>query len=125
MPNTSPFIISFTEFQKYLSHIQDFHSLQEQVDIAMRHYNHSDVERIGSIDLPSLETEVISLLKTITGDKDDWIGYWVYELNCGKEWHPGMITEKDGTDIPLKTVEDLWNLLVCNSNSSEKERTGK
>ena len=28
----------------------------------------------------------------------------------------GKITNPDGTDVPLGTIEDLWNLLKNNSN---------
>ena len=44
-------------------------------------------------------------------DKDEWIDYFCFELDFGKKWKEGVITEKDGTDIILKTPEDLYNLL--------------
>ena len=47
-------------------------------------------------------------------DKEKWIDYWVWELDCGKEYKDGMVTERDGSNIPLKTPSDLWNLLMRN-----------
>lgn len=69
---------------------------------------------IGEVNfsLPNQIDSVIDLLEYILHDEDDWIGYWLFELDCGKRYKPGMITESDGTDIPLATIEDLWNLLT-------------
>lgn len=53
---------------------------------------------------------VLDILRTVMNDDEDWISYWMYELDCGREWKPYMVT-KDGEDIPLRTMEDLWNLL--------------
>lgn len=61
---------------------------------------------------PSLMDDVVDLLKIATNDRDDWIGYWVYELNCGQKYKDGMVKEKDGRIVKLKTIEDLWNLIV-------------
>ena len=59
---------------------------------------------------------VLDILRTVMGDDEDWISYWMYELDCGREWKPYMVT-KNGEDIPLRTMEDLWNLL-----NKEEER---
>ena len=60
---------------------------------------------------PTLAEDVIGLLSLATGDKDDWIGYYVFELDCGKKYKDGMITNTDGSIIRLKTVKDLWDLI--------------
>ena len=39
------------------------------------------------------------------------IDYFVFELEFGKKWKPGVITV-DGKDVPMKTAADLWNLLT-------------
>lgn len=46
----------------------------------------------------------------------DDISYYMWELNFGKNWRPGTVTDVNGKDIPLKNSEDLWNILT------EKER---
>ena len=58
-----------------------------------------------------IENEITKYLKAQFDDKCDWIGYWMWELNFGENWKPGTITE-NGNDIPLKTIDDLWNLLT-------------
>lgn len=58
------------------------------------------------------EAEICKALKKEFNDKDNWISYWMWELDFGEKWKPGMVVAKDGTDIQLKTVDDLWNILV-------------
>lgn len=57
-------------------------------------------------------TTVVDLLELATNDTENgWIAYWLYELNCGKDYKDGCVT-KGGENIPLKSQLDLWNLLV-------------
>lgn len=58
-----------------------------------------------------IENEITKYLKAQFDDKYDWISYWMWELNFGENWKPGTVTE-NGNDIPLKTIDDLWNLLT-------------
>lgn len=64
--------------------------------------------------------QIVELLEILMDDcpmdKRDasWISYFIYDLDFGKEWKPGCITTKEGKDITLRTVEDLYNLLVDN-----------
>ena len=54
---------------------------------------------------------LVKILRDLTNDENDNIGYWLWELEFGEKYTEGCITEADGTPIPLKTIEDLWNLL--------------
>lgn len=63
------------------------------------------------------ESKLVSILEEIFDDKENkWISYYLYELDCGKSYKDGDITEKDKDGnvriIPLKTPEDLYNLLI-------------
>lgn len=68
------------------------------------------------IDYPSpifnLEDDLVAILNIITNDSNEEdcsdISYFLYELDCGKKWKPGMIIDSDGRDIKLETVDDLW-----------------
>lgn len=70
----------------------------------------------GCIFQPDCSSTVLRLLHLILNDadKDKWIEYFCFELDFGKKWEPGMITEKDGTEIILKTPEDLYEVLQKN-----------
>ena len=74
-------------------------------------FSKNDVE--GFIFQPDCSSSTLRLLHSLAGnaDKDNWISYFVFDLDFGKKWKPGMITEKDGTDIVLKSSEDLYEYL--------------
>ena len=65
----------------------------------------------GGFYVSKLNNILFNTLKIIFEDKNDWIGYYVYELDWGKNWKKGTITEK-GKDVKLKTTSDLYNILV-------------
>jgi len=46
--------------------------------------------------------------------KDSWIEYYCFELDFGKENNRLKVYGRDKKEIPLKTPEDLWNLLKSN-----------
>lgn len=56
--------------------------------------------------------KLYNLLKDLTNDSSDIIGYWLWELEFGERYEEGCVTEEDGTPIPLKTLDDVWNYLV-------------
>ena len=66
-----------------------------------------------------LHNKTISLLadilKEAMNDKYDYISYYLWEIDFGNEYYDGCITEADGTSIPLKTAEDLYNLITSNN----------
>lgn len=68
----------------------------------------------GYIYPPVCTETVIDLLELIFDDKDKWIGYWAWELDFGERYEDGDVQDEYGNNIPLKTVEDLYDLLIDN-----------
>lgn len=65
------------------------------------------------IDKLDCSQELLELLRMIMEDEeDDWIGYFCYELDFGRDYKEGSITDADGEDIQLATVKDLYLLLT-------------
>lgn len=62
----------------------------------------------------------IDILRDIFEDDEDWIGYWLYELEFGVKWRPGTVTIDD-VDIPLGSVKDLYDFLVKNMEEKKYE----
>lgn len=54
---------------------------------------------------------ILKLLKDLTNDENDWIYYYIYDLEFGTKYHSGMVKDSNLNDIELKTIEDLWNIL--------------
>lgn len=57
------------------------------------------------------EAQMVRLLETVMKDKGEWISYFIYDLDFGNKWHENCVTDGD-KDIPLGTIEDLYNFLV-------------
>ncbi len=58
-----------------------------------------------------LDIEIKLLEKIMKDEKTQWISYWYFDLNQGKEYKKGKITDKKGKNIKLETLSDLYNLL--------------
>ena len=75
----------------------------------------------GNIYPPMCTETVIDLLEFIFNDKNQWISYWIFELDFGKDYEDGYVKDEHGEVIPLKTTEDLYDLLVRNMKESKEE----
>lgn len=69
----------------------------------------------------SHESVVVKLLKKLMHDKHEWIDYFIYELDYGRNYEPGMIKEADGTNIDLSSAEALYGYLksYCENKRGE------
>lgn len=75
----------------------------------------------GNIYPPMCTETVVDLLEFIFNDKNQWISYWIFELDFGKDYEDGYVKDEHGEVIPLKTTEDLYDLLVRNMKESKEE----
>lgn len=55
------------------------------------------------------ETLIVKCLEFAMQDKNNWISYWLYDCDCGK--NNLKVTNKHGKRIPLKTISNLYNLI--------------
>ena len=53
------------------------------------------------------------LLAKLMNDEGDWISYYAWEQDFGREHKSGDVSKEDGTPIPLFNAEDLYNLLTA------------
>lgn len=53
---------------------------------------------------------VVEFLKKELNDKDNWIEHYIFELDYGAK-NDMLKVYDNGEEIPLKTAEDLWNIL--------------
>ena len=59
-----------------------------------------------------IEQLILLLEKLMDDEEDQWIQYWLWELDFGKDWKVGKVTTTKGTDVRLKTTKDLYEALV-------------
>lgn len=99
----------FEEFEKLILTMQENDRKHDQLNTAL-----SEVCIDSILYFPTLKQEILDYLNYAFGDENDWIGYYVCELDYGKEWKPGFVTDQDGSDIKLQTIKELYTLLLDN-----------
>ena len=95
-------------FKEVMTFIVDKNKKKDKLNDAWREYNPDG--NYLSLD-GDWETTIVQLLREYVGDYNDDIGYWLYELNYGKEAKKNTVTDKNGRNIPIKTIDDLYNLI--------------
>lgn len=70
----------------------------------------SDFFNASSLSI-SHENIVVKLLENMFNDKDI-IGWWLYELNYGREFKIGYLQDENGFDIDVSTAGKLYDYLI-------------
>lgn len=104
--------ITYEDFKKHIGDILRLQKLQSSLERAFNDYNNYYGDACAGC-FPTLESNLITLLEVITDDKDEWIQYWAYELDYGRNYESGKVTI-DNKPVSLKTVRDLWDMLTDN-----------
>ena len=103
-------ILSRNEFRKAINSYKNMWNFYDDINHVFQKYHRDD-----SV-LPSYELDtIISLLQFIFDDKDQWISYWICELEFGSQYKDGMIQDEDGNNIQLETIDYLYDLLTGGS----------
>lgn len=95
------------EFCKKLNELKQMQDKIEKVHLAMQELS----PNFGGFCVEGYSDLVISLLSEVVGDKDDWIGYFVYELDFGKKATTGGVEDQNGKKWKLDTSEKLYELI--------------
>ena len=99
----------FTDCIKSLDNLDKF---QTTVLDLTKQYDGYDCVDMGTMMYPSCSGELFALIKAVMNDDADWIGYFCYEIEFGRKWEPGCVTDKDGNDVALASIDDLWAVLT-------------
>jgi len=70
--------------------------------------------------IPYVDDELVQLLDVLTSD-GEWVSYYCYELNFGKDYHEGSITINN-IPIDISTPEKLYNMLVADWNKKQEKK---
>jgi hypothetical protein len=52
------------------------------------------------------------LLRKLLKDAVENIDYYIYELDYGRKYEPGIITDENGHDIDFSSAEKLYDYLT-------------
>ena len=71
------------------------------------------------------EEMVVRLLSEVMDDRQDWIGWWLYDMNYGNEVElkSASYSEKEYIDLttPEKLYDFLYNEYLSNNNCDSEE----
>lgn len=96
--------ISYKEFEQHMNDIKhDYEYYDAVCDAVESDFMYENLRCAGL---------ALDLLAQIMEDDDDLIGYFIFELDWGKEYEDGCLTDEDGNSIRLATLRDLYNLLT-------------
>ena len=112
-------IISKQEFSNIINKMKKIEELSDAVNQLIRENDlENDFFDAWGIFNFQRNDSTLKLLRTMFDDKDNWIEYFIYELNYGQNWKIGMVTcpnEKgEQVDIRLDTTEGLYDFLIAN-----------
>ena len=106
--------ISKEEFIEILNRLRDSSDLVSKVDELFRNSRENvecDFCNGASLQI-SHESTVVFLLRKLLNDAIENIDYFIYELDYGRKYEPGMITDENGHDIDLSSAEKLYDYLT-------------
>ena len=116
-------IISKKDFNKYINILRE----EDDYIDKLNEMSEKHEKKIGlgiepiQFSYNTLNSIVIEILKKIFEDDNDWIGYFCYEIDYGRAYTYGCITEEDGTPIPLYNADDLYDFLVKEMNEKHSQ----
>lgn len=102
-------ILSRKDFNDAIDAVRECCDLKNNVNKLLRTSRNS-----GYYEISGLVPTAIFILEKMFLDNDGWIMYFCDDLNFGREWEPGMFLTGYGKDLPLKTTDDLYDLLLSN-----------
>ena len=106
-------LVNKNEFIKIINRLKDYTKLQDKINDLFRDLldnKEQDFCNAGSICIGH-ESVVVKLLEDMF--ETDLISWWIYELDYGKEYKPGCLTEDD-MEIDVSTADKLYDVLMKN-----------
>lgn len=106
-------MLSKEKFIEYMNFIKKMNESENRIQEVLQK---EITDFRGGFLYSNYEFMYVKLLKEIMDDKNDWIEYFLYDLDFGAKWETGSVVEMDGTEMPLGTVENLYDLLIKYKN---------
>ena len=104
-------IINKEKFVEIMNRLKNYNDLQENINELFKGYidnRENDFCNAGSICIGH-ESVVVSILEDMF--ETDLIGWWIYELDYGKEYSPGDLLI-DGKEIDVSTADKLYDVMI-------------
>lgn len=69
------------------------------------------ITKANNIGIDLIESPIMHLMDTVVSvleDKDDWVSYWCFQLDYGKKYWDGCVTDQNGNSIDISTPQKLY-----------------
>lgn len=106
-------MLTYEEFEKILSHCKNFYDRLNQFEEAT-----GNTIELWEITNGGCLDDVIHLLQKIFNDTNEWISYWIFDLEWGTQPCPLTVLSPDGSITDLTTMRGLYNLLTANRTAN-------
>ena len=102
------------EFVDIICRLKDSTELVDKVDALFRNSRENlECDRCNGAGLQiSHEGIVVKLLEKLLRDSFGNVSYFIYELDYGKEYRQGCISDEKGENIDISTPEKLYDYLA-------------
>lgn len=107
-------MLSKEEFVKIINNLKQVNDFVKETNDKARKLNNAIVSDFFDASSLSISHEdiVVELLREILKDDNDFIYWWMYELEYGKKYYDGCVQDADGKNINLSTAEKLYDFLI-------------
>ena len=116
-------MITKQEFVKIINRLRDYNDLQDKIQELFKDNidnQEMDFMNAGTICVGH-ETIVVKLLENMFNDRGNWISWWLYEQDYGRNVSiDDVFDEEIGKFVDLTTPEKLYDYLI-----KEKRRNNK
>ena len=109
-------MITKQEFTEVIKELVSIKKAEDNLNLAFKAFEPD----FNYICFGRYETLVIKSMELAMNDQYNYISYWIYDLNCGKDSKKGKITDKDGKDIPMKTISHLYDIIEDSNINNNK-----
>ena len=103
-------MLSKEKFIEYLERYKELADIEENLNSTVKSlcpdFNNFYLDKHSSL--------ILDMLKDLMNDTEDWIGYYIYELDWGKNGI-NCITLSDNTIYSLTNYDELYEYIVSNS----------
>lgn len=114
-------ILSKKEFTKIINKLKNIDELENNVNSLFRKSNNDMIRDFSYCMISASNSALIRILEKMFKDDDEFISYYIYELDYGKEYKEGSIIDKDNKPIDISTPEKLYDYLIYNMDGINNE----
>lgn len=113
--------LSKEEFIRCMERIVVLESIREEVNNVYRRREKDTLY----VDYPTFggemvyEEMLVGLLEKAMNDKYEYIVWWLYDCDYGKNVEADSVVEEDGTAVDLRELSDLYDYIVKSAESEE------